>query len=88
MKMQQKSFPFDNTMDWACRMLKREKLIESHEFDKTGGFKKVKLPNGRFQSLRILEDLWKILPEGKLKREMIRRDKSGILANNGLKYFH
>ena len=88
MKMHQKSFQFDETMDFCCRLLKKDKIIESHEFCKIGGFKKVKLPNGKYHSIKCLDDLWKIVPEGTLKREMIKRDKSGILSNNGLKFVH
>ena len=48
--------------------------------------KKVKLKNGKIASLKCLQDLWKIVPSDELKNEMKRRDKSGILKGNGLKF--
>ena len=86
MRCHQKSFQFDQTMDFCCRLLKREKVIESHEFCPTGGFKKVTFKNGKIGTIKCLEDLWKIVPSDKLKNEMKRRDKSGLLRGNGLKF--
>ena len=87
MSMQQKTFAFDDTIDMCCRVLKREKVIKSHEFDPIGGFKKVEFASGRKASIKCAQDLWNIVPNEDLKERLLEKDKKGILRNNGLQYF-
>ena len=87
MSMKQKTFAFDDTIDMCCRILKREKVIKSHEFDPIGGFKKVEFPSGRKASIKCADDLWKLVPNEDLKDKILEKDKKGILRNNGLQYF-
>ena len=92
-KLSQRMCEFDKVMDMACRVLKtadrlkgKDALIESHFVCKTGGFKVVRYKDGKHFSLRCVEDLWNLVKDPKVKAEMLSKDKTGILASNGLKF--
>lgn len=94
MSVQHKTFEFDATMDWSARQLKmfdkknEHPEIEGCHFDKTGGFVVVRFKSGKHHSLKCLEDLWEIVKDPKVKEFLMKNDKSGILKNDGLKFYH